>query len=217
MGFMALRQLLTAPARDLLPRLKPAVQRATLSLCVCALVGGVALWGARWFQHVTVRNLVQRYLALPRDPLVVASTLLPSGHILLRPEGLSLSDRAHEPEESTADYLVATFQCGDGAAISVRSQFAAPVVSYSNWNRDWQVPCAGPGTRSVLMIPVYQYAMRYAFEGLVVESPDASRLVAVEVLRPDPSVRLWLDLLVPADWHDRAWYESLRSPLRIPS
>ena len=66
------------------------------------------------------------------------------------------------------------------------------------------------------MAPIYQSGPSYVFDGLAMSATDADTVRSVATLRADASIRLWLDLVIPADWRSRAWFERLRMPPVMP-
>ena len=66
------------------------------------------------------------------------------------------------------------------------------------------------------MMPIYQYGAAHVFDGLAMSAQDADTVQSVSTMRQDSSERLWLDLLLPADWRTRDWFERLRIPLETP-
>ena len=195
------------------------VAGAAASLVAVVLGAALALVVTRVYQQRTVTQLVDRYQGLPRQARTVTVSPASNGEVTVRPAGLSLNERpAAEPSvlPPASDYLVLTFACRDARTISARMQYLPPLEDWSNWNRRFEVACAGTGTQSVMMLPVYQYSPAYVLDGLVMSSADASMLTSAATLQADASVALWVNLLIPSDWRDRPWYETLRVPPAMP-
>jgi hypothetical protein len=191
-------------ARDRL--VKPA-SGAALSL---ALVGA-GTWGlltaARQVQQARMIRLVDHYVQMPREPHRVTSTGAAAGNVSLRIDALTAADNA---------YLIVAFQCRERGVIRVASKYAPPIADWSNWNRDFSVICVDAGQESTMMVPVYQPGAAYRFDRLVMSEVDAASIVSVSTMRTDPSVTLWPDLLLPADWRARRWFETMKVPLAMP-
>ncbi len=197
---------------------QPAM-RAVLAMGVIAAGGTLALLGVRAYQQRTVTGLVERYQATPRQSRPFTIGQNDDDHVTVRAAALSLQDRpAPDPSvlPPAADYLVLTFRCRDERTIGVRMKYLAPLEDWSNWNRHFDVICAGAGTESTMMLPVYQYAPAYVLDGLVMSGEDAAALESVSTMRADSSIALWLNLLIPGDWRDRSWYELLKLPPTMP-
>jgi hypothetical protein len=197
---------------------QPAM-RAALAMGVIAAAGATALLGVRAYQQRTVTGLVERYQGTPRQAWPFTIRQNDENQVTVRAAALSLHDRpAADPSvlPPAADYLVLTFRCRDERTIGVRMKYLAPLENWSNWNRHFDVACAGAGTESTMMLPVYQYAPAYVLDGLVMSPEDAAALESVSTMRADSSIALWLNLLIPADWRDRSWYELLKLPPTMP-
>lgn len=213
--FEAVRRLFDGTALDGVraARAKPAMQ-ASVSLAVIGVCALSALAAARLYQQRGMLRLVQRYEQAPLVERRVARNTGDDHGVTIRVDGLSVRDRVQGSyPDQTGDYLVARFSCRDARPISVTTKY---VPSGASWNRTFSLPCAASGTTSSLMVPIYQYGATYVFDGLMVSADDADAMKSVSTLGPDPRVRLWLDLLLPADWRSRDWVERLRLPPEMP-
>ena len=193
------------PARD-----------AAISLVLVAGAAWAVLAVAREYQQHQMIALVEHYQLMPEEPREIAVRPRGSGEVTVRIAGVSLEDRAVVGDVPTSDYIVAHFQCRSPGIFRVKSKYLPPVVDWNNWNRDFDVICADATGETTLMIPIYQYGADYRFDGLVMKQDDAVRLMSVATMRADPSVRLWLNLLVPSDWSTRRWFETMKSPPAMP-
>lgn len=202
--------------RDTAARFFSPVARAALCVALVAACGAAALAGARRYQQSRMILLVDHYERMPRDLRRVTPTASGPDRVTLRIDGVSLRDRPHPPDEAVSDYLVATFQCRDARSIDVTGKYLPPVVDWSDWNHHFSVLCSGAGSESTLMVPIYQYGSSYVFDGLVMSAADAVALRSVATMRADRTVTLWLNLIIPADWRARPWFEMLRVPPVMP-
>ena len=193
-----------------------AVAYAAACVTLIAAGMGLALTGARSYQNRRVTQLVDHYQHQPREPRGMTTEDRGNGELTIRVEGVSLLDRRQGVDTFANDYLVLNLTCRSAGSVRVWSKYRPPVVDWRNWNRRFDVVCAGPGTESTLMVPVYQYRPDYVFDGFVMAASDAGTVRSVAVMKADASVRLWLDLLIPADWRTRSWYATLRMPAVMP-
>lgn len=196
--------------------LLPRAVGAGLRLAALAAAAWIVLSGARSVQNDRLVDLAGRYAQMPIEARGVEILPRDANDVTVRVAGLSLIDRQAGPETVAADYLVARFQCGVAGSIRVKTRYLPPVVDWANWNREFVLPCAAPGTETTLMAPIYQYGNDYRFDGLVLSRNDADAVKSVATMRADASVRLWLSLFLPADWPSRRWFETLRSPVLMP-
>lgn len=189
--------------------------RAAACLLLIGASSAAVLAAARGYQQRQVVRLVQRYEEAPRDERRFSRAATPSSDVMLRVDGISLRDRERgtNPAPTLGDYLVARFTCRDEQPIVVATKYLPPP---DGWERRFTLPCAAAGSISTLMVPIYQYDPAHVFDGLVVSARDADAVRSVSTLRQDASTRLWLDLLIPADWRSRDWVERLKIPLDTP-
>lgn len=196
--------------------LRPA-SGAALSLVLMGAATWTLLAAARTVQHARISHLVERYQAVARTRRDVIATPAPGGDVSLRVAGVSQAQGAADRSALAGDYLVVAFKCRSAGVIEVRSRYLPPVEPSSNWNRDFRLICAAPGGESTMMMPVYQPNEAYRFDSLVMSEADAGSVVSVSTLDPDPAVTIWPDLLVPADWRARRWFETMIWPPVMPS
>jgi hypothetical protein len=137
----------------------------------------------------------------------VTSTAADAGNVSVRIDALGAVDSA---------YLVVVFECRARGVIRVASKYAPPIADWSNWNRDFTLICADAGQESIMMVPVYQPGTAYRFDRLVMSEADAAAIVSVSTMRADPTVTVWPDLLLPADWRTRQWFETMKVPTAMP-
>ena len=191
-----------------------------LGAALCLLLIGAGSWAvliaARQYQQVRLIRLVEHYQQMPREKRGVTASPIGTGDVSLRIDGLSLQDREGGPDTAVSDYLVVSFRCRVPGAIGVKSKYLPPVADWSNWNRDFTLICADAGGESTLMMPIYQYGTAYRFDSLVISRVDAEALVSVSTMHSDPSVGIWLNLLLPNDWRARKWFETMKSPPAMP-
>lgn len=194
------------------------VLQAALAMVAIGVVTVATLAAVRAYQQQRVTGLVERYQGASHEDR--AFTIVRNDkEVIIRAADLSLRDRPAPDSDAlppVADYLRLTFRCSGERSIAVRMKYLAPVLDSSNWNRTFQVLCAGAGTESTMMLPVYQIAPSFIFDGLTMTSDDAASLVSVATIRHDANVALWLNLLIPANWRERSWYETLRQPPAMP-
>ncbi len=189
----------------------------TAALCMFAIVvfGALVLMAARWYQQSRMLGLVDRYISAPLGARPFTRALQAPDGAMLQIEGISLRD--HEPaaavNQVASDYLVVKFRCRDEWPIRVTATYWPPAA---NWDRPFAVPCAASGSESTLMVAVHQLAPTYLFKGLAMSAADADRVSFVATVRENPAVRLWLNLLIPADWRTRDWAATLKVPLQMP-
>lgn len=196
-----------------------SMARAAVSIAVIAGGAWLVLTVARAYQQRAVTTLVEGYRAVPLEPRAVNVAATAPGEVTVRPAGLSVNERpAADPAAlpPVADYLVLTFACRQPGTIAARMKYQAPLEDWSNWNRRFDVICAGAGSESTMMLPVYQYAPAYVLDGLVMSDADASTLRSAATMRAAASPDVWLNLLIPGDWRDRSWFETLRTPPAMP-
>ena len=193
---------------------KPAF-RAVLCLSLIGVCAVAALASARAYQQNRMLRLVECYEQMLLDERHVARAAHEPDRVMLRVEGISLRDRrsSGKADEMTSDYLVAKFRCRDGRPISVTATYRPPNAV---WDHTFSQPCSASGSTSTLMMPIYQYGAAHVFDGLAMSAQDADTVQSVSTMRQDSSERLWLDLLLPADWRTRDWFERLRIPLETP-
>ena len=67
-----------------------------------------------------------------------------------------------------------------------------------------------------MMVPIYQYGAGHVFDGLLMSTESADTLTSVSTMRPNSGGRFWLNLLLPADWRNRDWFERLKIPPEMP-
>ena len=190
---------------------------AAFSLAVVAAIGASVLLAARQYQQARVVRLVDRYQQMPRDPRPTMASEAGSGEVALHVDGQGLADRDASPETSTSDYLVVALRGQASGDVMIKSRFLPPVPPESRWNRDFRVPCAGAGTESTFMTPIYQYGTAYRFDRLLISRLDSPGVLSVSTLRADRRVGLWLNLFLPADWKTRRWFETMKSPPAMPA
>jgi len=190
--------------------------RAAFAVLGIAAAGTVTLMGARAYQQAQVTRLVDRYQQLPRETRAMRLADRGRGDVTITVDGVSLRDRPQDANPAASDYVVLSLSCRSAGRVGIRSKYLPPVVDYRNWNRHFDVVCAGPGTESTVMVPVYQYRPEFVFDGFVMSAADAGALRSAAVMTPDVTARLWLDLLIPSDWRTRNWYASLKMPPAMP-
>lgn len=195
---------------------RPGLLRASLAMLAIAGAATLMLTGGRAYQQGRVTDLVGHYQQRPREPRAVSVTDRGPGQVTLTVAGVSLRDRAPGVNATASDYVVLSLTCQSAGRVAVASKYLPPVVDYRNWNRHFDVVCAGPGTESTLMVPIYQYSPEFVFDGFVMAAVDAQAVRAAAVMNADTSVRLWLNLLIPADWRARSWYATLKMPPVMP-
>jgi hypothetical protein len=194
--------------------IRPAA-RALLCVSLIAVCGMSMLAAARRYQQQKMLGLVARYLQVPGDERLVVRAASDANAVTLRIDGLSLRDRQPiaGPHPTPSDYVVARFTCRDDRPIDLTAAYVSPPAG---WDRHFRLLCAGTGSTSTLMVPVYQYGPAHVFDGLTMSAEDADLVQSVSTMRHDPGVRLWLNLLVPADWRGRDWVERLKFPPAMP-
>ncbi len=195
---------------------RPGLMRASLAMLAMAGAATLILIGGRAYQQRQVTDLVDHYQQRPREARAMSVTDRGSDQVTLTVAGVSLRDRAPSATATASDYVVLSLACQSAGRVAIASKYLPPVVDYRNWNRHFDVVCAGPGTESTVMVPIYQYSPEFVFDGFVMTAADAQAVRAAAVMKPDASVRLWLDLLIPADWRTRSWYATLRMPPVMP-
>ncbi len=200
-------------AADARARFAAPARAALISLLACATVASLAFAAARQYQDGRVLRLVDRYQQVPRDVRPVTRTATGAGTVSLAIGGLG---RDHEGPHATGDYLAVSFRCRAAGAIHVRSTYRPPVPPSSNWNRDFNVLCSDAGSLSTLMMPVYQQGASYRFDGLRMSEADADAVSSAATVRDDAGVTLWPDLIIPADWRTRRWFEQMIWPPAMP-
>ena len=190
----------------------------TAAFCLAVIVAGawLVLTAARGYQQARMIQLVEHYQLAPRVVRTVTSTTSSTGDVLMRIDGLSLTDRESGPETVASDYVAVSFTCRAPGAIHVKSRYLPPVVDWSNWNREFSLACGQAGDAATLMMPVYQYGNDYRFDGLVMSQSDAAAVASVSTVPSESGIRLWLDLLVPSDWRTQRWFEVMKSPMAMP-
>ena len=193
-----------------------ALARAAFAVLSIAIAAAAMLLGARTYQQAQVTRIVEQYQQLPRETRAMTVADRGRGEVTIRVDGVGLRGRPADVNAAASDYVVLSLACGSAGNVDVWSKYLPPVVDYRNWNRHYQVVCAGPGTESTLMVPIYQYSPEFVFDGFAMRAADAALVRSVAVVKADATVRLWLDLLIPADWRVRDWFALLKMPPAMP-
>ena len=191
------------------------VLAAALSLALIAVVAVAALVVARIYQQAAVLRLIEDYTRVPREERRVLRVDDSSGNALVSIDGITAtaSDPTWRLDEMTGDYAVLTFGCWQASPITITAKYRPPGAA---WDRTFSIPCVAPGETATLMLPIYQYGATYRFDALLMSDRATQAIRSAAIMTPDARVRLWLPLLIPADWRRQTWSKTLRMPLETP-
>jgi hypothetical protein len=201
-------------SRSALGAMAARLARPAFGAALCLLLVGAAAWtvltAARQYQQVRMLRLVDHYRQMPVEARRTFSTdMAGTGNVRVSVEGVSVPKGLGDADAAWSDYLVLRFKCRTRGVIRMKSMFV--LQAWSNWNRDFSVPCDEVGGESTLMLPIYQYGNAYRFDNLILSREDATTLVSASTMLADSSVRLWLNLLIPENWRTHRWFETMKS------
>jgi hypothetical protein len=182
--------------RDQRRTISASVRRAVLAVAACGVGLVLALWGARAYQQVAVRSLLQSYLAAPKDevPLhALSGTFLP----------IARASPRTDPE--TADFLEVDlngWRCGEHPAITFRYGLPARRDFSRTFTLQRHDDFHEP-TR--VFMPVYD-----GFEGIEFPDPRPGCIDGVYRVRDPGKFTLLLEAALPPGWQRSPLYQRLR-------
>ena len=175
-----------------------------------ALLMVAALWGLRLLQRPAVDSLITSYAAAPVEDLPTRMT----------PHGLAVdwapAEYGRYPTFHGSDLLsvmVSSEGCGGAGPIDLTFRYDAPLVSH-DLTSTLSVLRVPSGTTHVFF-PVFSFTQFdrsfLRFKRLEVAGGAADCITRVARVT-DRSLPLLVQVQVPPDWHDRPYYQVLRTP-----
>jgi hypothetical protein len=176
------------------------------------------LAGARMYQQRHVRNLFERYLSAPRDPLPATRAAETDGVVIVDGASPTVSDGASGPDDGVhSTYLRAAFggpTCSI-ARMDVTFRYNATEAQH-DFSRTIAVQPTAPGP-TVFFFPAYEHRSRdveaihsgYALAGIEMPSAGADCLTEVSRVRDPSALPLLMELRLPPRWRDATLYGTL--------
>jgi hypothetical protein len=183
--------------RDQPRTMSASVRRAVVVVAACGVGLVLALWGARGYQRVAVRSLLQSYLAAPKDEIpfqhALSGTFLPIARV----------SSGTDPE--TADFLEVDlngWRCAEHPAVTFRYGLAAR----QDFSRTFTVQRHDDFHEVTrILMPVYD-----GFDGIEFSDTRPGCVDGVYRVRDPGQFSLLLEVVLPPGWQRSPLYQRLR-------
>ena len=187
-----------------------AVTRGIVPVLLTLLFMAVAVWSLRAWQRPRVDALIGAYLAAPVETLPTSTT---QAAVAVQWAPTPFGDPSSRRASDMLVVTVAPHGCGDDGPVDLVVRYEAPLISH-NLTSTLKVQRAASGPTQVFF-PVFSLSefdrTLLRFTGIEAQGHPVDCVTRVARLT-DRSLPLWMQMQVPADWHDRPYHQSLRYP-----
>jgi len=189
---------------------RAAVMRGMVPVLATLLLMATAVWTIRAFQRPRVEELIDSYLSAPVDSLQTSAV---ADRLLVDWTPATFGNPGSLRASDMLVVTVAPEGCGSEGPVDIVVRYEAPLIGH-NLTSPLRVQRAAAGPTQIFF-PVFSLKefdrTLLRFTGLEVQGRSVDCITRVARFT-DRSLPLWMQVQVPADWHDRPYYQSLRYP-----